>query len=64
MNEELSCRSIHGAMVPYRLKEMPCGGTPLFDIDSGYAYRCDLCNAVIGSVGQPTSCKQINGQLC
>lgn len=53
-------RSIYGAMVEAKLPTMPCGGTPLFDSDSGCAYRCDTCFAVLGSIGQPERCKQIN----
>ena len=53
-------QSLHGAMVEARLPTMPCGGTPLFDRDSGCAYRCDTCLAVIGSIGQPERCKQMN----
>jgi hypothetical protein len=35
---------------------MPCGGTALFDGD--YSYRCMICMAVVGSMGQPSRCKQ------
>lgn len=49
-----------GTEVPVRLKRMPCGGIPMFDHDSGYAYRCDTCFAVIGSVSQPDECVEIN----
>tara|TARA_R110002110_G_scaffold415850_1_gene657977 strand:- start:17382 stop:17573 length:192 start_codon:yes stop_codon:yes gene_type:complete len=52
--------AIDGSRVPERLPEQNCGGTPWFDHGSGYAYRCDLCNAVIGSVGQPDDCKTTN----
>lgn len=54
------CKSFDGAIVPYQLEKMPCGGTPLFDEGSGYAYRCDTCHAIIGSIGQPKSCKELN----
>jgi hypothetical protein len=49
-----------GTRVPDELPRMACGGTPHFDHASGYAYRCDTCNAVIGSIGQPKSCAEIN----
>ena len=49
-----------GTRAPDRLPTQTCGGTPLFDHESGYAYRCDLCNAVIGSVGQSDRCKELN----
>ncbi len=49
-----------GSRVPAVLERMPCGGVPLFDHDSGCAYRCDTCYAVIGSIGQPQHCIDIN----
>jgi hypothetical protein len=39
---------------------MKCGGTPLFDVDSGMSYRCDTCGSVIGSMAQPNECKEMN----
>lgn len=42
-------------MDPMRL---PCGGTARFDEASGIGYRCEDCMAVVGSVGQPKSCKE------
>ncbi len=36
---------------------LPCGGTAYFDDSSGISYRCDHCMAVVGSIGQPQSCK-------
>lgn len=53
-------RAIDGSMVPDALETMACGGTPLFDADSGVSYRCDTCWAVIGSVGQSKRCVEIN----
>lgn len=47
-----------GSRVPDKPPSLPCGGVPYFDHDSGYAYRCDACMAVIGSVGMPTACKE------
>lgn len=37
---------------------LPCGGTALFDDGAGYGYRCWDCMAVVGSMGQPNSCKE------
>lgn len=59
MNSKLAV-AFDGTRVPYELAKMNCGGTPLFDHGSGYAYRCDMCNAVIGSVGQSDRCKELN----
>ena len=36
---------------------LPCGGRAIFDIQSGISYRCEHCMAVVGSIGQPQSCK-------
>ncbi len=44
----------------YRLEQMPCGGTPVFDVESGISYRCDVCFAVVGSIGQPRGCVEMN----
>jgi hypothetical protein len=44
--------------VRYRTMYLPCGGVAEFDHSSGISYRCEMCNAVVGSVGQPTSCQQ------
>lgn len=49
-----------GNRVPMYLERMPCGGIPEFDDGSGYAYRCDACGAVVGSIAQPEQCKIIN----
>lgn len=37
---------------------LPCGGTAYFDEDSGISYRCEVCGAVVGSIGQPDKCKE------
>lgn len=37
--------------------KLPCGGVAFFDEDSGISYRCELCGAVVGSIGQPQHCK-------
>jgi hypothetical protein len=38
--------------------KLPCGGVAYFDQDSGISYRCETCFAVVGSIGQPQSCKE------
>lgn len=53
-------RAFDGTLVPSVLDRMNCGGVPVFDRESGMSYRCDKCWAVIGSVGQPQSCKDMN----
>ena len=53
-------RAFDGTLVPSVLDRMNCGGLPVFDRESGMSYRCDKCWAVIGSVGQPQSCKDMN----
>jgi hypothetical protein len=52
--------TIHGSQVEETLPRMPCGGTPQFDHGSGYSYRCSDCFAVIGSIGQPRECVEMN----
>jgi hypothetical protein len=47
-------KTCHGSAVPAK-QYQPCGGVALFDGD--YSYRCMDCFAVIGSMGQPQSCK-------
>jgi hypothetical protein len=37
---------------------IPCGATASFDVSSGISYRCEDCFAVVGSIGQPKSCKE------
>ena len=37
---------------------LPCGGIAYWDEASGIAYRCELCNAVVGSIGQPRRCRE------
>lgn len=49
-----------GTQVPDRLSTQNCGGTPIFDCSAGYGYRCDLCYAIIGSIGQSDKCKELN----
>jgi hypothetical protein len=42
------------------MERLRCGGTAVFDAESGISYRCTECLAVIGSIGQPERCKRIN----
>lgn len=56
-SKEVTYDTIDGSPAPLYLERMPCGGRPVFDHTSGYAYRCDACFAVIGSIGMPTECK-------
>lgn len=44
-------------MIQFRSIYLPCGGTAHFDESAGYGYRCEDCMAVVGSIGQPRSCK-------
>lgn len=37
---------------------LPCGGQAVFDEGSGIGYRCTHCFAMVGSIGQPRSCKE------
>lgn len=48
------------ARVPETLPRLPCGGLPRWDYASGYAYRCEDCGAIIGSIGQSDECNIIN----
>jgi hypothetical protein len=43
--------------VRYETMHLPCGGVAEFDHSSGISYRCEMCNAVVGSVGMPRSCQ-------
>lgn len=40
------------------MMKLPCGGIAIFDESSGISYRCEYCGAVVGSIGQPRSCKE------
>lgn len=62
MEKNIMAVAFDGTVVPNQLEPMPCGGTPIFDQDSGYAYRCSCCFAVIGSVGQSLECQKINSE--
>ena len=52
--------AIDGTMVPDKLSMMNCGGTPMFDHQSGCSYFCDNCFAIIGSISQPPECVRVN----
>lgn len=47
--------------VPYRIKTA-CGSTAVFDYGSGIGYRCEQCMAILGSMGQPAECKEIENK--
>tara|TARA_B000000565_G_scaffold255758_1_gene237637 strand:- start:117082 stop:117375 length:294 start_codon:yes stop_codon:yes gene_type:complete len=49
-------RAFDGTVVPERGEPAPCGNETYFDHDSGYAYRCSACMAVVGSTGMPREC--------
>ena len=48
---------IEDGIVKLKPMYLPCGGTAYFDEESGISYRCELCGAVVGSIGQPQQCK-------
>lgn len=38
---------------------LPCGGTAYLDPESSiWGFRCDTCFAIVGSIGQPSKCKE------
>jgi|688.fasta_scaffold330566_2 hypothetical protein len=43
--------------IEFKPMHLPCSGTAYIDDGAGYGYRCDTCNAVVGSIGQPAQCK-------
>lgn len=54
------CVAFDGTVVPCKLEIMPCGGTPIFDANSGCSYVCDRCFTTIGSIAQPKYCVEKN----
>ena len=56
--EEMSREIEYGLSKPVKPVHLPCGGVAYFDQDSGISYRCETCFAVVGSVGQPKSCRE------
>lgn len=53
-------KAFDGSYHPEMLPRMNCGGIPIFNNEAGYGYFCDTCCAVIGSMSQPQTCKEIN----
>lgn len=49
--------TVYADNVNYNPLYLPCGGVAYFDESSGIGYRCE-CGAVVGSIGQPRSCKE------
>ncbi len=41
----------------YKPIHLPCGGVAYFEVESGISYRCEMCMAVVGSVGMPSYCR-------
>jgi len=56
-DSEVNIKDLWGAWHP-KYMSMPCGSVAEFDHGAGYGYRCHDCMAVIGSIGQPRSCKE------
>lgn len=44
--------------IPLFIK-LPCGNRAFFDTDSEMGYRCEACNAITGSIGQPRECYEL-----
>ena len=36
--------------------DLPCGGQAYFDHGAGFGYWCEVCDAVVGSIGMPRQC--------
>lgn len=43
--------------------ELECGATASFDVESGISYRCNTCFAVVGSIGMPRECKELDDMI-
>jgi hypothetical protein len=42
-----------------KIIHLPCGSRAFFDEESNtMSYRCETCFAVVGSIGQPSECKE------
>ena len=39
--------------------ELECGSIASFDTGSGISYRCNTCYAVVGSIGMPAGCREL-----
>ena len=47
------------ASTEYPPMQLPCGGQAWLDRESSfYAYRCENCLTVVGSIGQPKACRE------
>jgi hypothetical protein len=49
-------------VVPSEIKTA-CGHTAYYDLGSGIGYRCECCNAILGSIGMPQNCKDMEDVL-
>lgn len=52
-------KAFDGSEASPTLPKVSSGGTPIFDSSSRYTYRCEVCFAVIGSIGQPPKVTRI-----
>jgi hypothetical protein len=43
--------------------ELECGSIASFDAESGISYRCTTCFAVVGSIGMPRECKELEDMV-
>jgi hypothetical protein len=43
--------------------ELECGSIASFDMDSGISYRCTTCFAVVGSIGMPDRCRELEDMV-
>ncbi len=50
--------TVYADGVRYQTMYLPCGGVAEFDESSGISYRCEMCGAVVGSIGQSQSCRE------
>lgn len=50
--------TVYADGVKYQTMYLPCGGVAEFDESSGISYRCEMCGAVVGSMGQPNHCRE------
>jgi len=49
-----------GKVIVNRYVDTPCGALAEVDDSGGYpAYRCNTCNALIGSSGMPSECYEL-----
>lgn len=39
--------------------KLACGAEAVFDEGSGIGYRCTTCFAVVGSIGMPRTCAEL-----